>query len=156
MRRVLVLMAVLSLAVPVVAQERPVVDRAEREVAAFLGLEESQVTAWEGLLETRGAAVKALQEEMDPLEEQLAALLGQTSPDPAAVGALVIQVKGLKEEIRAANDAYQDGFEALLTEEQAGKLGVVRRAARLEPIVPAFRLLGLVPDLPRAVEGKAR
>ena len=52
MRRVLVLMAVLSLAVPVVAQERPVVDRAEREVAAFLGLEESDDLRLKSFLET--------------------------------------------------------------------------------------------------------
>ena len=132
------------------------VDRAQHEVATFLGLDESQVTAWDELIEARVETVEGLQAQIEPLEEQLVALLAQPTPDAAAVGALVIQIKGLRDQVRAANEAYQDGFEGLLTEEQSGKLGAVRRAARLEPLVPAFRLLRLVPDVPRAVEGKAR
>ena len=144
MKKVLIGVALLTLALPLVAQEHPVLDRARQEVINFLALEETQVTKWDELLAAREAAVTPLREQVKGLEEQLKTLLGQEIPDAAAVGALVIQIKGLQEQIQAAKQTYLDGFEAVLTADQTGKLNAVRRAARIEPLIPAFRLFGLV------------
>ena len=145
MRKLVIVVATLLLAVPLLAQEGQVADRAQQQVIRVLALETQQVTQWDELLASRETAVKGFAEEIKGLEEQLRAELAKATPDPATVGALVIEIKGLRVQIEAANQTYVEGFEGLLTEEQTGKLQGVRRAARIEPVLPAFRLLGLLP-----------
>lgn len=122
--------------------------RAREAVIKFLELTPEQVTAWDALLETRKALVEPLREELQATEKELHDLLQTENPDPAAVGTLVLKAKGLREQIAAANQAYVDGFEALLTAEQAAKLALLRRAERAQPLFPAFRLFGLLPPEP--------
>jgi superfamily II DNA or RNA helicase len=119
--------------------------RAREVVVRFLGLTAEQVTAWDELLETRKAAIEPLRGELQATEKELAELLEGENPDATAVGTLVLKAKALREQIAAANEAYVDGFEALLTEEQAGKLAFLRRAERAQELFPAFRLFGLLP-----------
>jgi Spy/CpxP family protein refolding chaperone len=167
-RTLLVAVVVLALAVPALAQQgqgqgrgpRPEIPmagmqagdpdapRARAAVIEFLGLTDEQVAAWDALLETRKTAVEPLREELQAIEQELLGLLQGESPDPAAVGGLVLQAKALREQIAAANQAYIDGFEALLTAEQATKLTLLRRAERAQPLFPAFRLFGLLPPEP--------
>jgi len=166
MRRTLLVVAVvLALAVPALAQQgqgqgrgpRPEIamagaqagdldgSRAREVVVRFLGLTAEQVTAWDALLETRKAAVEPLRTELQATEKELAELLATENPDATAVGTLVLEAKALREQIAAANEAYVDGFEALLTDEQKGKLAFLRRAERAQELFPAFRLFGLLP-----------
>ena len=167
-RTLLVAAVVLALAVPALAQQGqgqgrgPVAgtpmagvpagdadgSRARAAVIEFLGLTEEQVAAWDALLETRKATVEPLREQLQAVEEDLAELLQGENPDPAAVGTLVLQARALREQIAAANQAYLDGFEALLTPEQATRLTLLRRAERAQPLFPAFRLFGLLPPEP--------
>ena len=164
-RTLLVVTVVLALAVPALAQQgqgqgrgpRPEIamagaqagdldgSRAREVVVRFLGLTAEQVTAWDALLETRKAAVEPLRTELQATEKELAELLKGENPDATAVGTLVLEAKALREQIAAANEAYVDGFEALLTEEQKGKLAFLRRAERAQEMFPAFRLFGLLP-----------
>jgi Spy/CpxP family protein refolding chaperone len=171
MRRTLLVVAVvLALAVPALAQQgqgqgqgrgpRPEIpmagmqageldgSRAREAVIKFLELTPEQVTAWDTLLETRRALVEPLRAELQAVDGELQALLQSENPDAAAVGTLVLKAKGLREQIAAANQAYVDGFEALLTAEQAAKLALLRRAERAQPLFPAFRLFGLLPPEP--------
>jgi Spy/CpxP family protein refolding chaperone len=167
-RTLLVVAVVLVLAVPALAQQgqgqgrgpRPEIpmagmqageldgSRAREAVIKFLELTPEQVTAWDTLLETRRALVEPLRAELQATEKDLHDLLQTENPDPAAVGTLVLKAKGLREQIAAANQAYVDGFEALLTAEQAAKLALLRRAERAQPLFPAFRLFGLLPPEP--------
>jgi hypothetical protein len=121
--------------------------KAKQAVTEFLSLVADQVTQWDGLLAAREAAVAPLAEQLKSTEEQLNELLNGDTPDPSAVGTLVISGKTLREGIQAANRTYIEGFEAMLTVDQKGKLGAVRRAARLAPVVPAFGVFGLLPPL---------
>lgn len=145
MRKLILTTMILALAVPVFAQQggaegpRPI-----EVVSRFLQLTPDQVNQWNVLLTTREAAVEPLQRQIVEAERQIGELLKGDNPDPAAVGALVITIKQLREQIAAANDAYVEGFEALLTTEQADKLAFIRKAARVEPILPAFRVVGLL------------
>ncbi len=121
---------------------------AKQAITEFLGLTEDQVAQWDALLAAREDAVAPLREQLKSTGEQLKELLNGPSPDPGAVGTLVISGQTLGEGIQAAHEVYVDGFEAMLTPEQKGKLGAVRRAARLAPLVPAFGVFGLLPPLP--------
>lgn len=120
--------------------------KAKQTVTEFLALTADQVAQWDELLAAREAAVAPLAEQLKSTEEQLRELL-KGDPDPSAVGTLVISGKTLREGIQDANRTYVDGFEAMLTMDQKGRLGAVRRAARLAPVLPAFGLFGLLPPL---------
>ena len=119
--------------------------RAKAAITQFLALTEEQVAQWDALMVTLDEAVSPLEEQLRATEEQLKELLQSENPDPGAVGTLVLSGRTLREGIGTAVRAYVEGFEALLTPEQKGKLGAVRRAARLAPLLPAFgtfQLLG--------------
>jgi len=140
----------LCLAAPLLAQaEGPEAPRAQEAVARFLQMTPDQVQAWNDLLAAREAGVAPLREELRTVEAELKALLDGDSPDPTAVGTLVLEGKALREGIGDFHRAYVDGFEALLAEEQRGRLTAIRRAERLQPLFPAFHLFGLLgPDGP--------
>jgi Spy/CpxP family protein refolding chaperone len=129
----------------------PEFPRAKQAITEFLALGEGQVAEWDALLAAREAAVAPLREQLRSTEEQLRELLEGDNPDPNAVGTLVISGKTLREGMQAAHKTYVDGFEAMLTPDQKGKLGAVRRAARLAPLLPAFGIFGLIPPAPGQV-----
>jgi hypothetical protein len=147
MRKVFLCILVLAVAVPVLAQAdaRPHPPEPKRAVARFLQLSVDQVMQWDVLLEQRKATVEPLRQTLADVETQLEQLLAEEAPDPATVGSLVIQAKDLKGQIADANHAYVEGFEAMLTVEQAGRLAFIRRAEAAQPLFPAFRLFGLLP-----------
>ncbi len=117
---------------------------AREVVARFLELSPEQVAQWEGLLTTLRDTVAPLREQVRNLEGQLAELLEQENPDPAAVGAMVIQIKGVNEAIAQAHREYVNGFEAMLDREQTTKLRFIRQAERVMPVIPAFKAVQLV------------
>jgi len=152
MKKVLLSLMMVALAAPVVAQDVPCnVARAHEAVAGFLALTSDQVGAWDALLQARRDTVEPLRQQLRDVEQQLAALLGEPDPDPAAVGAMVITGHGLRVQIRDAENVYVSGFEGILTEEQMQKLHFIRGANRVQRLIPAFRLFGLAhphPDQP--------
>ncbi|GBC78852.1 hypothetical protein HRbin09_00061 [bacterium HR09] len=147
MKRTLgITLALVFLAFPLWAQENQELPfpHAREVVARFLELTPEQVTQWEALLTTLRDTVAPLQEQLRNLEGQLAELLKQDNPDPAAVGTLVIQIKGVKEAIGQAHRQYVNGFEGMFTGEQTAKLRLIRQAERVMPLIPAFKAVQLV------------
>jgi len=155
MRKTILAVALLALAVPVLAQQGPNpadAPRPKEVVTRVLALTPEQVTQWNALLDALHATVEPLRTQLEGVEEQLKGLLQTPNPDPTQVGNLVLQGKALREQIGDAHETYLTAFEGLLTEEQKGKLGFVRRAERIQPALPAFHLFGLLPppqDPPR-------
>ena len=147
MRKAVLALVVLALAVPALADDGPLAVRAKAEVVGFLALTSDQAAQWDALLATREQTVAPLRAQLQGLEDQLKTLLGQSSPDPAAVGNLVLQIHGVRDQIRAADGAYLDGFGAMLGADQQAKLAFLRRADLARPVIPAFRVFGLVPPL---------
>ncbi len=145
MRKALLSVIVVLLALPALAQQNAVPGDPKGEVAQFLALTPDQLAHWDALIATREQTIPPLRDQLKALEDQLKALLAQPSPDPAAVGALVIQAAPIKAQIEAAKDAYVDGFEAMLSTDQLARLNFMRRAAKAAPLIPAFRLAGLLP-----------
>jgi Spy/CpxP family protein refolding chaperone len=123
--------------------------RAKAAVTQFLALTADQVASWETLIATREDAVGPLRDQLKSTEDELKELLNGDDPDPNAVGTLVISGKTLRDGIQAARQTYLEGFEAMLTQDQKVKLGAVRRAARLAPLVPAFGVVGLLVPAPQ-------
>ena len=145
MRNALLSVIVALLAMPVLAQQDAIPVDPKGEVIQFLALAPDQVAQWDALIATREQTIPPLREQLRPIEEQIKALLAQPNPDPAAVGALVIQASSIRVQIEAAKDAYVGGFEAVLTADQLAKLRFIRRAEKARPLIPAFRLAGLLP-----------
>lgn len=113
-------------------------------VARFLELDEAQRETWRGLLEERRTAAEPLREQLAATRRELAELLSQGGADPAEVGELTLEIHRLRSALRDVQQAYVQGFEAMLSDEQLAKLQFIRRAARVQPLVPAFRRAGLV------------
>jgi Spy/CpxP family protein refolding chaperone len=116
---------------------------ARQALARYLELTPEQMAAWDELLATLRSTVAPLHTQIAALQEQLEQLLGEANPDPAAVGALVIQIKKLRDQVAAAHSAYVAGFEALLSPEQLAKLRLLRGFAEHPELGPACRLVGL-------------
>lgn len=118
--------------------------RAKEAIIRYLELTPEQVVAWEELLANLRDQLEPVRSQLAEVQRQLAELLQQEHPDPAAVGALVIQGKALRDELNRLISEYEQAFEALLTPEQAAKLVLARRAGHLFPVIGALRLFHLL------------
>ena len=145
MKRLLIGMIVLAVAIPAVAQESPLGDVAKDRIVNFLELTPDQVAAWDLLIAESQAAAEPLREAIRAVQAEINALFEGGDPDPATLGALVIERHDLGEELALVHRDYVDGFEAMLDETQGNKLMFIRRAARAQPLIPAFRAFRLLP-----------
>ncbi len=118
--------------------------RVVRVVARTLQLDEVQVQQWADIRATAAAAIEPLAAQVETLQGELEELLASDAPDPTAVGTLILAIRALRQQIRGIGAAATEQFEALLSEDQAGRLNAVRRAARLQRVLPAFRALHLL------------
>ncbi len=143
-------MLIAALAGPALAQEEPPcrVEVSMRAVAEFLALTPEQVDAWQSAMEARRAAAEPLGGELGDVRAQLAMLLDEAEPDAVAVGELTIQAHGIREALRQVNESYLDTFNGLLDEDQANKVAFLQRADRVQPLLPAFRVFGLLASPP--------
>ncbi|MCH9646974.1 MAG: Spy/CpxP family protein refolding chaperone [Deltaproteobacteria bacterium] len=119
-------------------------ERAVQVVANTLQLDELQVEQWGAIRVATAEAVEPIAAEIEALQGELDELLASDNPDPAAVGELILALRNLRQQILAIGQAATGEFEALLSEEQAQRLNAVRRAARLQRVLPAFRVFHLL------------
>jgi hypothetical protein len=66
-------------------------------------------------------------------------MLLNSGGNPAQIGAVVIQIHALQQQMAAAQQAFLTQFIATLDPEQLQKLQAVQIAAQLQPILPAFQ-----------------
>ncbi|HSL81761.1 MAG TPA: Spy/CpxP family protein refolding chaperone [Thermoanaerobaculia bacterium] len=99
-----------------------------RGLAASLDLTEQQIEAARALLEDLAAEVRPQAEEARGVREELHALLDTENPDPAEVGALVVELHGIRDEMRTARDGFAAAFSALLTPDQLERWEVLKDA----------------------------
>jgi hypothetical protein len=107
-------------------------------VAQFLQLTPGQVTELGQLLQVRQAKLVPLFQTAQALMQQLGNLLN-SGGNPAQVGAVVIQIHTLQQQMAQAQQAFLTQFIAILSAEQLQKLQAVQVAAQLQPILPAFQ-----------------
>ncbi len=107
-------------------------------VAESLQLSPGQVTELGQLLQARQAKLVPLFQTAQTLIQQLGNLLN-SGGNPAQVGAVVIQIHALQQQMAQAQQAFLTQFTATLDAQQLQKLQAVQVAAQLQPILPAFQ-----------------
>ncbi len=112
-------------------------------VASFLGFTEAQAAQFAGLLGQFEPSLQGLQEQIAARQAQLDILLSQSSPHPAIVGSLLLQIHALQQQVAQAVQGFQGQFATLLTDEQKQKVQAVTQASQLQPVVGAFVALNL-------------
>lgn len=147
MKQLGIALVALAMVAPAFAQDGPHAAPARDAIIEFLSLDADQVAAWDQLVADRDAAAEPVRQSIADVEAELRDLWAAGDPDATEVGLLVIERRSLGEQLADIHAIYVTGFEALLDEEQAGKLGFIRRADRAQPLIPAFRIWGfLTPD----------
>jgi hypothetical protein len=107
-------------------------------VAEFLQLRPGQVSEMGQLLQARQATLVPLFQTAQALIQQLGMLLS-SGGNPAQVGALVIQIHGLQQQMGQVQQAFLTQFAGMLDADQLQRLQAVQIAAQLQPILPAFQ-----------------
>lgn len=147
MKRLLIGLIALAVALPVMAQEGPIGEAARFSIIQYLELTPDQVAVWDQLVADFEADAEPLREAIAEVQTQIDELFAGGDPDPFELGELVIERRDLVEQLAQVRMVYVDGFEALLDEQQSKKLNLIRRADRVEPLIPAFRVYGLLPRI---------
>ena len=106
-------------------------------VAEFLQLQPAQITELGQFLQIRQATLAPLLETLQALTERLGILLN-SGGGPAQVGAVVIQIHAVQQQVVQARQTFLTQFTAILDPEQLQKLQAVQIAAQLQAILPAF------------------
>ena len=107
-------------------------------VAEFLQLQPGQVTELEQLLQARQTTLAPLFQAAQALIQQLGVLLN-SGGSPTQVGAVVIQIHALQQQMAQAQQSFLSQFVATLNGDQQQRLHAVQIAAQLQPILPAFQ-----------------
>ena len=131
MRRLLVLFMISSLLVlPVMAGESAPPDQVLKGV---LELDDQQLAELQKLMESRRAAFTDATKRLGSLREQLEAALSQSTPDPAAVGSLVLSIRAVERDMAQHQENFRNTFLGILSEEQRQRVETFRfiRAAFL-------------------------
>jgi len=125
------------LALPFLAEAaRPPVNPGEilrnpRLLARYLKLTAEQAATLKTLRQELEATVKPLYQQIEPLEDQLKTQLDAASPDACTVGQTVVAIDGIRDDIRAAREEFDQKFSAILTPEQLAKYEHLKEAAGL-------------------------
>jgi hypothetical protein len=115
-----------------------------RALAKFLHLSADQTTQLLGFWTTFQTAVTPLHQARPALCTQLRTDLGVTSPDPATVGTDTLALVGNKDEIRAAREAFNTSFSAILNADQLARYDTLKQIAHLDN-GPGVDILGDCP-----------
>ena len=107
-------------------------------VAEFLQLRPGQVSELEQLLQARQTTLVPLFQTAQALIQQLGNLLN-SGGNAAQVGAVVIQIHALQQQMAQAQQSFLSQLVAILDADQLQKLQAVQIAAQLQPILPAFQ-----------------
>ena len=126
------------------AQEPPKPPMPRDAVKKILDLTDQQVQELLDLRQSNGEKVRGLMTQMRDLEKQRRDLLQSSNPDPAQVGALVLQLRSLQQQVQAAQMSYRDGALAILTETQKQKVAQIQEALRLAPQAGPLAAFGLL------------
>jgi Spy/CpxP family protein refolding chaperone len=105
------------------------------QLAAFLGLTDSQKSALQAAQETLQNTVKPLVEQERANGEALKAAV--EAGDAAKAGQLLVANYAIGQQIKAAHDAFRAAFESQLTSEQKAKLAIYQQIVELSHQHPA-------------------
>jgi hypothetical protein len=129
---------------PILAEDQPPIPPPIAVVSTVLQLNDAQLHALVMMIQLRDAATQPLAEELQRHGREIERLLGTPDADPAALGRLLIEARGLNAEIGEIRRNAAVPFEQVLTFDQANRLRQIREAAPLQDVLPAFAATGLI------------
>jgi Spy/CpxP family protein refolding chaperone len=119
--------------------------RAVEAVSKFLNLTEDQLTDFVTILQENHEAIKSIEGERKILARELDELLDSGVYDLDEVGAYTEEIHALGHMIRDIRAAMKESLFLILDDEQEHKSQAVRRAAILQPVVKAYKVLVILP-----------
>ena len=105
------------------------------ELKQAIGLTDDQVQKLMDLRHQERDALRSVHQQMRDKGKTLHAALDSSSPDPAALGTLLLEMKSLRGQVRETNDNYRQQALGLLNGEQKAKLKQLEDAAKLAPAI---------------------
>lgn len=120
-------------------------------VKQALNLTDAQVTQLQQLQQSARTAAQPVVAQIRTRQQALDQAMRQTTPDPLTVGRLMVEIKGLQEQIRLNDEKFHAQAVALLTADQKTKLKTLEDAAKLQPAIGQAVGLNLIqppPDAP--------
>jgi len=113
-------------------------------VAAVLKLSDDQAHTLAQILAGKAESIGPLSQQIQQHEQQIGALLGGDSPDPAQLGRLLIETRALQAQVQTIAAASASQFVSVLSDPQKQTLGHIRQASQVCPVVPAFAAVGVL------------
>ena len=113
-------------------------------VKSVLGLTDQQVQQLVELRRSEHAMLQPILQQAREKQKTLRDALQGGSTDAAAIGQLTLELRGLRQQIRAANGDYHAKALGLLTDDQKAKVEELRRAAGRRPAINGAMVLGLL------------
>lgn len=113
-------------------------------VKQALALTDAQVTQLQQLQQSARAAAEPIVTQIRARQQSLKQAMEQTSPDPLTVGRLMVEIKGLNQQIRLNDQKFNAQAVALLTADQKAKLKGLEDAAKLRAAIGQAAALNLL------------
>lgn len=144
-KSLLILALVLAIAAPIAAQAPPQPDGPPPELVLknVLDLSDEQVATLRDLERARSDAAGAIGQQLQARQQALSAALSAASPDPGAVGALVISINSLQKQFGEIQEGFRNGFLGLLTDGQKTKVGFIQGVETALRAAGALHQIGL-------------
>jgi Spy/CpxP family protein refolding chaperone len=137
MKRALILITLTAaIAATAAAQPGPPPPPRGDALANYLQLTDAQKSTWQTARASFEAAVKPLHDQQRAAHEQIEQALSSASPDPTAIGKLMISGKQLGDQIKAAHDALDATLASTLSAEQKAKFEAFKAARPPHPPHP--------------------
>lgn len=119
--------------------------RAVEVISKFLNLTEDQQADFVTILQENHEVIKSLEEERKVLARELDELLDSGSYNLEEVGAYTEEVHAIGHMIRDIRAGTREALMEILDEEQQRRSQAVLKAAVLQPVVKAYKLLEILP-----------
>ena len=128
------------------------------QLKMFLELTGEQMDQLKGLGQSSRESLMPLLQEMRQKKTQLRDAMEQESPDSAYVGQMIVDLKELREQLKAKRAENRDQALALLTPSQIDALGSLKQAMELGPAAHQAVRMNLLegPDRPFGRMGPRR
>jgi acyl transferase domain-containing protein len=114
------------------------------DLKAFLNLSDAQIQGLVQLQQQKGQTVQPLVQQSTQIQQKLQQILAAPSPDPAAVGQLVIAMAALSQQFQQTAASFQQQAANSLQPDQKTKLPPLQLALELHPAALQAVSLGLL------------
>lgn len=116
------------------------------KIKAYLNLDPRQIDSLKQIQESKAKAEAAVLAQIENKQGALAVELQSSTPNPAIVGQLTIDIRNLTKQLPIAGAPYRTSAINLLTADQRTKLNTLAIAAKLIPTITEAAELNLIED----------